>query len=737
MDQRASTPCNTTRPGFHVDPRFTNLRPIGHGGNAVVYAATDSDCDKEVAIKKLSFLDRRGCKYALRELRLMRSLQHENVVTVYEVLGCNGFSLEKGGYINFNTNETSSVYLVQELLHTNLHQLIQQQQLTAEHVQLFTYQLLRGLKYIHSANVLHRDLKPMNLLINVEDLVLKIADFGLARVVDEEYCHKGFLTDNVGTCWYRSPELILSPRDYTKAIDLWSVGCILAEMLTGRPLFPGAHEMDQIGLVLDTVYLSDNEWNKVTQILPHSMIQRHSRIPKKPLTQMFTSIDIDALDLLEKLLVFEPSLRLSAEEALSHPYLQQFGCVEDEPIVLTPFHIEHEVDDLSPKTARKMISKEMSKSIETCGVKIQVNSHTSQSKSEEKSRDRESSHTPACQASPRLSPVSSNSNLHSRKLETKSNNEQDLQNENLENKTENAVRGKRIEDFMNSRNARFDLDSLSNEEGRQDENRNLHDGFLSSDIDLISRQFNKSLALRNEKRKLTVVVDLPDEENLKEQISPKENEGDKDAGTEKSKYEKDLKNASAEKLQVQIGTQVPNARPVVPKSKDIMNEELRQESPRDTGDVDIIDFIRSEKERMRQLGLMERFKNRREKKKRRNRRNNRANSNDDGQDFDSLYRLPTEHLTRHRNSVCSGKDRGVRRVEDQLRLHEELNERRKMAELEKEHYVGAVGGYIEVDESFVHEPSHGLEGGNASPTSEHSRDSSPTNEDANVRRFER
>lgn len=190
MENNKSASSNASSTGFNVDPRFTNIQPISHGGNAVVYSATDSDCDKEVAIKKLSFCDRRGCKYALRELRLMRRLQHENVVTVYEVLGSNGFSLERGGHINLSLNEMGSVYIVQELLHTDLHQLIQHEQLTAEHVRLFTYQLLRGLKYIHSANVLHRDLKPLNLLVNVEDLVLKIADFGLARVVDDNYSHK-------------------------------------------------------------------------------------------------------------------------------------------------------------------------------------------------------------------------------------------------------------------------------------------------------------------------------------------------------------------------------------------------------------------------------------------------------------------------------------------------------------------------------------------------------------------
>ena len=124
----------------------------------------------------------------------MRRLQHENVITVYEILGTNGYSLEKGGGVSSNINEISSVYIVQELLHTDLHSLNKTGQLTADHVKLFIYQLLRGLKYIHSANVLHRDLKPMNLLINVEDLILKIADFGLARVVDTDYSHKVYNT---------------------------------------------------------------------------------------------------------------------------------------------------------------------------------------------------------------------------------------------------------------------------------------------------------------------------------------------------------------------------------------------------------------------------------------------------------------------------------------------------------------------------------------------------------------
>ncbi|WAR00394.1 MK06-like protein [Mya arenaria] len=708
MEPNQSAPSLGRRPGFCIDPRFINLRHIGHGGNAMVYSATDSDCDKEVAIKKLCFSDRRGCKYALRELKLMRRLQHENVVTVYEVLGSNGFSLEKGGNVNLNLNETSSVYIVQELLHTDLHQLIQQQQLTEEHVRLFTYQLLRGLKYIHSANVVHRDLKPMNLLINVEDLVLKIADFGLARVVDTDYSHKGFLTDNVGTCWYRSPELIISPREYTKAIDLWSVGCILAEMLTGRPVFPGAHEMDQIGLILDSVYLSDNEWNTVTQILPQSFIRRHT-----------------PLDLLEKLLVFEAGLRMTAEEALAHPYLQQFACVEDEPIVLTPFHIEHEVDDLSPKTARRMISNEMSKTIETCGSQVETAPHLPVD---------ESCDMPSPDALTSQSAISTSSQEpRAVNISIQRECQQDKNKYMPNNDTMNAEKNRRvasplIEDWHE------DADN-SRRNGRNDVRAKQAQGFHSqtitpySDIDLIPLE---AVSLESQLKNLRVIVDLPDEENMKEQISPKEN---KDEGTEKSKHSKDLENASMERLVVKVDT--IQAKFKVPKTNDIVNQERQGEParPRDNSDFDEIDFIRLEKERMRQLGLTEKFKNGRKKKK--NRRNTRSNSGEDRQDFDSLYRLPTEHLTRHRNSI-SGKDRNVRSVEEQLRLHEEWNERRKLVEMEREHNYGAVGGFPETEEGIVtQEQAVTFEGGNTSPTSEHSRDSSPTNEDVNIRRFDR
>ncbi|VDQ02549.1 unnamed protein product [Trichobilharzia regenti] len=136
--------------------------------------------------------------------------------------------------------DMKDVYIIQTLMDTDLYKLLKTQELSGEHTCYFLYQVLRGLKYIHSANVLHRDLKPSNLLLNAS-CDLKICDFGLARVNDPEHDHMGMLTEYVATRWYRAPEIMLSSKSYTKAIDIWSVGCIFGEMLNRRPLFPGKH----------------------------------------------------------------------------------------------------------------------------------------------------------------------------------------------------------------------------------------------------------------------------------------------------------------------------------------------------------------------------------------------------------------------------------------------------------------------------------------------------------------
>src|SRR6187402_2391216 len=127
---------------------------------------------------------------------------------------------------------------MQELMETDMHRVIRTQDLSDDHCQYFIYQTLRALKAMHSANVLHRDLKPSNLLLNA-NCDLKVCDFGLARSAASQEDNSGFMTEYVATRWYRAPEIMLTFKEYTKAIDVWSVGCILAEMLSGKPLFPG------------------------------------------------------------------------------------------------------------------------------------------------------------------------------------------------------------------------------------------------------------------------------------------------------------------------------------------------------------------------------------------------------------------------------------------------------------------------------------------------------------------
>ena len=256
------------------------------------------------------------------------------------------------------------------------------QRLSNDHICYFLYQILRGLKYIHSANVLHRDLKPSNLLLNTT-CDLKICDFGLARVADPEHDHTGFLTEYVATRWYRAPEIMLNSKGYTKSIDIWSVGCILAEMLSNRPIFPGKHYLDQLNHILGILGSPSKEDlaciinEKVSRLdasqrnrddfsfciflfQARSYLQSLPYKPKIPWTRLYPSADEHALDLLEKMLTFNPHSRITVEDALSHPYLDQYYDPADEPVAQEPFRFEMELDDLPKERLKQLIYEETS-----------------------------------------------------------------------------------------------------------------------------------------------------------------------------------------------------------------------------------------------------------------------------------------------------------------------------------------------------------------------------------------
>ncbi|MBN3296295.1 mitogen-activated protein kinase 6 [Amia ocellicauda] len=329
--------------GFDLGSRYMDLKPLGYGGNGLVFSAVDNDCDKRVAVKKIILTDPQSVKHALREIKIIRRLDHDNIVKVFEILGPNGRQMTEDVS---SLTELNSVYIVQEYMETDLCKLLEQGLLSEGHARLFMYQLLRGLKYIHSANVLHRDLKPANLFINTEDLVLKVGDFGLARIMDPHYSHKGHLSEGLVTKWYRSPRLLLSPNNYTKAIDMWAAGCIFAEMLTGKTLFAGAHELEQMQLILESIpVIHEEDRQELLSVIP-VYIKNDMSEPQTPLAKLLRGVSAEALDFLEKILTFNPMDRLTAEEALAHPYMSIYSFPLDEPISSHPFHIEDEVDDI-------------------------------------------------------------------------------------------------------------------------------------------------------------------------------------------------------------------------------------------------------------------------------------------------------------------------------------------------------------------------------------------------------
>ncbi|KAJ6972388.1 mitogen-activated protein kinase [Populus alba x Populus x berolinensis] len=239
---------------FEVPRKYAPpIRPIGRGANGIVCAAVNSETREEVAIKKIgnAFDNRIDAKRTLREIKLLRHMDHENVIAIKDII-------RPPRTENFN-----DVYIVYELMDTDLHQIIRTNQLlTDDHCRYFLYQLLRGLKYVHSANVLHRDLKPSNLFLNA-NCDLKIGDFGLARTTSET----DFMTEYVVTRWYRAPELLLNCSEYTAAIDIWSVGCILGEIMTRQPLFPGKDYAHQLRLITEVC-----DFEIVQQLCPTIML---------------------------------------------------------------------------------------------------------------------------------------------------------------------------------------------------------------------------------------------------------------------------------------------------------------------------------------------------------------------------------------------------------------------------------------------------------------------------------
>eukprot|EP00474_Spongospora_subterranea_P009363 CRZ09821.1 hypothetical protein [Spongospora subterranea] len=356
---RLPTPTNSTPGGtrsfmvhgtrFNVRDRYKLLRVLGSGAFGVVCAAEDIVNGVPVAIKKISnaFSNLVHTKRVVREVRLMRYFCHDNIVKMCDLMRTG------------SDDDCDDVYIVTELMDTDLHQIIvSPQKLTNEHIQYFLYQLLRGLRCIHSAGVLHRDLKPSNILLN-SNCDLKIADFGLARVASSEDDTNAFMTEYVATRWYRAPEIMLSWKEYSKAIDMWSVGCIFGELLGRRPLFQGRDYMHQLHLITDilgTPSFADTEY--IASPKAKAYIRSLPIKARVPLEIVYPMATAEAIDLLQKMLMFSPEKRITVEEALAHPYLASLHDPNDEPIASGVFDFSFETLELDIDALRELLWSE-------------------------------------------------------------------------------------------------------------------------------------------------------------------------------------------------------------------------------------------------------------------------------------------------------------------------------------------------------------------------------------------
>ncbi len=308
--------------------------------------------NRRVAIKKVKnvFEDLVDAKRILREIRLLAHLgSHENVTKIYEIsFGPKG----KADSENFE-----DLYIITELFECDLDRIItSSQKLSDAHHQYFLYQMLRGLKWIHSGNVVHRDLKPSNLLVK-SNCDLAICDFGLARGVAEKGAE---MTDYVQTRWYRAPELLCDNQLYDKKVDVWGAGLIFGELLRREPVLQGKDYFDQLEKIVRLIGRPSEEDMTHLQYETARKALRRMRNDKNQVATVFRRYTENplALDLLTKMLVFNPKKRLSVEECLAHKYLAELHQDGDEPVCKTPFDYSFE-DGYKEEMPKSLLQKYM------------------------------------------------------------------------------------------------------------------------------------------------------------------------------------------------------------------------------------------------------------------------------------------------------------------------------------------------------------------------------------------
>jgi mitogen-activated protein kinase 15 len=305
----------------HVLRKYEIIQKLGRGAYGIVWKAIDKKSREVVALKKCfdAFQNATDAQRTFREIMFLQELNgHENIVRLLNVL---------------KADNDQDIYLITDYMESDLHAVIRANILEEIHKQYIIYQLLKSLKFMHSGQMLHRDIKPSNILLNSECQV-KVCDFGLARSVVQQNDHAAnpVLTDYVATRWYRAPEILLGSTSYTKGVDTWSVGCIIGELISGKPIFPGTSTMNQLDRIMEvTGRPSAEDVEAIKSPFAATMLESLPMSRPKPLSDMFPQASVEALDLLRCCLQFNPGKRISSHQALRHPYVVEFHKPEEEP----------------------------------------------------------------------------------------------------------------------------------------------------------------------------------------------------------------------------------------------------------------------------------------------------------------------------------------------------------------------------------------------------------------------
>ncbi|PVF98924.1 putative glycogen synthase kinase 3 alpha [Serendipita vermifera] len=291
--------------------QYTNCKVIGNGSFGVVFAARLLNVPKEeeeIAIKKV-LQDKR---FKNRELQIMRLVNHPNVVELRSFFYSNGEKKDEV-YLNLVLE-----FVPETVYRASRHYVKLKQPMPTLQIKLYMYQLLRSLAYIHSVGICHRDIKPQNLLLNPQTGVLKLCDFGSAKILIAGEPNVSYICSR----YYRAPELIFGATNYATSIDIWSTGCVMAELMLGQPLFPGESGIDQLVEIIKILGTPTRE--QIKTMNPNYMEHKFPQIKPHPFSKVFRPrTPPEAIDLVSKLLEYTPSARLTAIEGMVHPFFDE------------------------------------------------------------------------------------------------------------------------------------------------------------------------------------------------------------------------------------------------------------------------------------------------------------------------------------------------------------------------------------------------------------------------------